>query len=433
MPRALQPHGGPRAVPSARPAPFLIVVSFFLLALGGVLLWSSPARAQGSSGILVSNSGHPAELMDSLALDTDSPRHAQRFTTGSDAPGYTLEVIQIGLYDNPGRDSAGNELTVTLNEESNGNPGTALCTLITPLTLARQGLHSFSAPGSGMDQCPGLRANTTYFAVIERANLDTSKIELSITSTHGGDSNSLEGWSIGNGAHRYVSASTPPWTHSSDSPNLYFRVHGVGIPHPPRVTGFDLHSDNDNPKGIWGNDETIWVSQSGTAPRLFAYKRSDGSRDSSKDFTTLSAAGNGAPTGLCSDGATMFVVDRDDDKVYAYTLSTGARDSTKDITLTSGNTMAEGLWCNDDTIWVVEDDVTGSNDIFAYNRADGTQNTIVDFPDLDPTVMGFPLNANPGASTPTARRCSWWTTRTPWSTPGRCRTRCATWKPRKRI
>ena len=396
-PRALQPHGGPRAVPSAHPAPFLLAVSLALLALalGGVLLWSSPARAQGSSGILVSNSGHPAELMDSLALDTDSPRHAQRFTTGSDAPGYTLEVIQIGLYDNPGRDSAGNELTVTLNEESNGNPGTALCTLITPLTLGRQGLHSFSAPGSGMDQCPGLRANTTYFAVIERANLDTSKIELSITSTHGGDSNSLEGWSIGNGAHSYVSASTPPWTHSSDSPNLYFRVHGVGIPHPPRVTGFDLHSDNDNPKGIWGNDETIWVSQSGTAPGLFAYSRSDGSRDSSKDFTTLAAAGNAAPTGLCSDGTTMFVVDRDDNKVYAYTVSTKAHDSTKDITLHADNNLAEGLWCDDDYVWVVDDDTAPNNDIFAYNRADGTQNTDIDFPDLDPTVDGSPLNANP--------------------------------------
>ena len=46
-------------------------------------------------------------------------------------------------------------------------------------------------------------------------------------------------------------------------------------------------------------------------------------------------------------------------------------------------------------MWVVDDDVVGSNDIFAYNRADGTQNTDVDFPDLDPEVMGSPLNANP--------------------------------------
>ena len=398
MPRALQHHGEPRAVPSAHPAPFLLAVSLALLALalGGVLLWSTPAQAQNPFRILVSNSGHSAETHNSSALDADFPRHAQRFTTGSDAPGYTLETLLIGFYRIADRSTPGSELTVTLNEESNGNPGAELCTLANPSSFGGFGMHTFSAPIMGMDQCPGLRANTTYFAVIERANLDTSAIELSITSTYGGDSHSAEGWSIGNGAHRYVSANTPPWTHSSDSPNLFFRVHGVGIPHPPRVTGFDLHRDNNNPKGIWGNNETIWVSQSGTAPKLFAYNRSDGSRDSIKDFTTLNAAGNESPTGLCSDGTTMFVVDRDDVKVYAYTLSTGARDSAKDITLASGNTMAEGVWCDDDTVWVVEDDDDdGSNDIFAYNRADGTQNTDIDFTDLDPEVMGSPLNADP--------------------------------------
>ena len=43
----------------------------------------------------------------------------------------------------------------------------------------------------------------------------------------------------------------------------------------------------------------------------------------------------------------------------------------------------------------MEDDSVPSNEIFAYNRVDGTQNTDVDFPDLDQEVMGSPLNANP--------------------------------------
>ena len=398
MPRALQHHGDPRAVPSARPAPFLRAVSLALLvlALGGVLLWSSPAQAQNPSRILVSNSGHPPESQNSVALDANFPRHAQRFTTGSDAAGYTLVTILVGLYSIADRATVGSELTVTLNEESGGSPGAALCTLSNPSAFGGFGMHSFSAPNSGMDQCPALRANTTYFTVIERANDNTSTIELTTTSTHGGDSKSLEGWSIGNGAHRYVSANTPPWTHSSDAPNLFIRVFGSGFPHPPRVTGFGLHSDNDNPQGIWGNGETIWVSQSGTGPKLFAYNRSDGSRDSSQDFNTLTGAGNERPTGICSDGTTMFVVDGDDNKVYAYTVSTKAHDSTKDITLAGGNTKSEGLWCDADTVWVAEDDFGGSNDIFAYNRADGTQNTAVDFPDLDPIVSGTNrLNANP--------------------------------------
>ena len=315
-------------------------------------------------------------------MDADFPRHAQRFSTGSDAPGYTLETILIGFYRIADRSAPGGELTVTLNEESNGNPGAALCTLANPSSFGGFGMHSFSAPIAGMGQCPGLRANTTYFAVIERANLDTSAIELSITSTYGGDSHSAAGWSIGNGAHRYVSANTPPWTHSSDSPNLFFRVHGVGIPHPPRVTGFDLHSDNNNPKGIWGNDETIWVSQSGTAPKLFAYNRSDGSRDSSKDFTTLNAAGNESPNGLCSDGTTMFVVDRDDAKVYAYKMSDTTRDSAKDIALVMANANATGVWCDANTIWVANEAVAAGNKIFAYQRSDGTHDSTKDMDSL---------------------------------------------------
>ena len=371
-----------------------ILTALVLAVVAGAILQASPAEAQNPFRILVSNSGHSAELNDSFALDADFPRHAQRFTTGSDAPGYTLETILIGFYRIADRSAPGGELTVTLNEESNGNPGTALCTLIDPSNFGGFGMHTFSAP-MGMGQCPGLRANTTYFAVIERANLDTSAIELSVTSTYGGDSHSVEGWLIGNGAHRYVSANTPPWTPSSDSPNLFFRVHGVGIPHPPRVAGFDLHSDNDNPKGIWGNDDTFWVSQNGTTDKLFGYNRSDGSRDSSQDFNTLTGAGNERPTGICSDGTTMFVADYDDNKVYAYTVSTKAHDSTKDITLASGNTKPEGVWCDVTNVWVVEDDSVPSNEIFAYNRVDGTQNTDVDFPDLDPTVNGSPLNANP--------------------------------------
>ena len=375
-----------------------ILTALVLAVVSGAMLQApQPAAAQTPLKILVNNSGHPAENLGSSSLDADIPRQAQQFTTGSDAAGYTLEKIFIGFKFIADPSTAGSELTLTLSEESSGSPGTALCTLRDPSIFNRSGgLHSYSTPNMGMDQCPALRASTTYFAVIERANLDTSAIELLTTSIYGGDSHNAEGWSIGNGAHRYVSANTPPWSHSSGSANILIRVQGVGIPHPPRVTGFDLHSDNNNPTGIWGNGKTIWVSQSGTAPKLFAYNRSDGSRDSSKDFTTLSAADNESPTGLCSDGTTMFVVDRDDNKVYAYRMSDTTRDSAKDVTLAMANANATGVWCDGDNVWVVEDDDdVGSNDIFAYNRADGTRNTDVDFPDLDPIVSGSPLNADP--------------------------------------
>ena len=63
-----------------------------------------------------------------------------------------------------------------------------------------------------------------------------------------------------------------------------------------------------------------------------------GSRDSSKDFNTLSAAGNNDVRGIWSDGTTMWVVDQYDDKVYAYNLASKARDASKDFSLPTEST-----------------------------------------------------------------------------------------------
>ena len=160
----------------------------------------------------------------------------------------------------------------------------------------------------------------------------------------------------------------------------------VPPPPPPRVTGFDLDSDNDRSSGVWGNDETIWVGNDdgGTGNKIFAYKRSDGSRDSAKDFDSLDGAGNDDVHGICSDGTTMFVADRVDDKVYAYQMSDRTRDSTKDITLAALNDDASGVWCDGATVWVGNDEFSASakDKIFAYKRSDGTHDSDKDMESL---------------------------------------------------
>ena len=114
-------------------------------------------------------------------------------------------------------------------------------------------------------------------------------------------------------------------------------IKGAAIP--PRVTDFDLHSSNSGPRGVWGNDDKFWVANdgSGAANKLYAYNRSDGSRDTTADFDTLNAANNRSLHRICSDGTTMFVTDHDDDKIYAYKMSDTMRDSGKDVTLNSAN------------------------------------------------------------------------------------------------
>ena len=74
------------------------------------------------------------------------------------------------------------------------------------------------------------------------------------------------------------------------------------------------------------------------------------------NFTTLVAAGNGAPRGIWSNGTTMWVVDPADDKIYAYTVATKVRDSSKDFNTLSaaGNNNPYGLWSNGTTMWVAD-------------------------------------------------------------------------------
>ena len=189
------------------------------------------------------------------------------------------------------------------------------------------------------------------------------------------------------------------------------------LPGPIRF-GFDLTRNGavrlDGLRGIWGNDDTIWVSKQPAAtvrddPKspgdesnyaltytdnlLFAYNRSDGSRSPDKDIRLHVgedphlnwAQYNTAPVGIWSDGETMFVVDTSDTKIYAYDLDDGSYDPGKDINLASDNNGATGIWGNDSTIWVANVDKRNSlvEKIFAYRRTDGAHDPDKDFNSLD--------------------------------------------------
>ena len=61
----------------------------------------------------------------------------------------------------------------------------------------------------------------------------------------------------------------------------------------------------------------MWVADWGD-DKLYAYDLATKARLPAKDFVTLGATGNTAPTGIWSDGTNMWVADLDDDKLYAY-------------------------------------------------------------------------------------------------------------------
>ncbi len=111
-------------------------------------------------------------------------------------------------------------------------------------------------------------------------------------------------------------------------------------------------------------DYTVSVNRGSDAP--FGWKAED-------DFDTMAAAGNTSPTGIWSDGRTMWVGDHADEKIYAYTLATGQRDSGKDFDdLEAGNAPPRernpsvgGLWFNNTTMWMAD---WFNETIYAYTR-----------------------------------------------------------------
>ena len=139
--------------------------------------------------------------------------------------------------------------------------------------------------------------------------------------------------------------------------------------------------------GIWSDDTTMWVLQDVVEPetdipivggdKIRAYTLSGFNRDSAKDITLDES--NTKPSGLWSDGTTLYTTDAGQKKVFAYTLSSGAHDSDKDFNLfdggdsllSDGNSWPAGLWSDGTTMWVTD----GDRAVYAYTLAARTGGT----------------------------------------------------------
>ena len=309
----------------------------------------------------------------------DVTLRAQGFTTGTAPGGYNLTSIGV-LFDQIGDVSeAPNVITATINEVNGTGPGTVFCTLGHPSAYAADSVNTYDA-----SSCSTLSRNTPYFVVLNRTDMTAGgTISIRRTSSFNEDGTPATGWSIAD-SRQYLPLNGS-WTTAAEAHLI--EIRGAAVPDPPkRVTGFDLHSSNSDPRGMWGNEDTLWVvndtSGSGTADKLYAYNRSDGSRDTTNDFDNLNGANNNSPWGICSDGTTMFVGDRGDDKLYAYKMSDTTADSTKDITLDSDNGEPRGMWCDETTVYVANDGATTANKVFAYTISGGAYDSTKDFEEL---------------------------------------------------
>ena len=136
---------------------------------------------------------------------------------------------------------------------------------------------------------------------------------------------------------------------------------------------------NDNPTGIWTDGTTIWVVDY-TDTYVYAYDR-DGNRVTDEGFDLH--ADNDDPRSIWSDQTTMWVSEGDDKKIYAYTLEGGSRDTGKEFNLDSGQIVASDLWSDGDTIWVVDFNL---GKLFAYVLEGGARLAEKDI-DVSDTVV----------------------------------------------
>ena len=178
---------------------------------------------------------------------------------------------------------------------------------------------------------------------------------------------------------------TTLWVADYQDEKIYAYTRGAPLIYPSVPYARDPNNDfntldaagNNGPTGLWSDGTTMWVADGDD--KIYAYNLSTKARDRANDFNTLQAAGNNSPRGLWSDGTTMWTTDGVDDKIYAYDLSTKARDPDKDFNTLVIN-VSQGLCSDGTTMWVAD---YQRKNLYAYNLSTKARDPDKDFNTLD--------------------------------------------------
>ena len=178
--------------------------------------------------------------------------HAQKFTTGADAAGYTVTSIDVLLRN---VHSNGNFPTITI-ESGATLPNAIVATLQTPTSGASAGdkPYRYTAPAS-----LALSANTSYWIVIGGGSSSVRKTGWTII-----DAGSAAGWSIESKTYRNNIRNNPGWSESPNSSATSLRINGMITGNqqavdPPTVSATPAVSGAGE-NGQWGPGETVEVS-----------------------------------------------------------------------------------------------------------------------------------------------------------------------------
>ena len=191
------------------------------LLLAIVALAAVVPEAQAQTTVKMVGNGTDGLTYSYLGTDSsgDYRELAQRFTTGSNAAGYTLSTAAIWFSTLPTNAADITNFVAAIYTNTSNRPGTVKYTLTNPSgNFATTGRKDFSAPADST-----LDAGTKYWLVLMNDNA-TDGENVTVTSTESEtDSSSLAGWSIQN--QRYQRASRSGSWGSSAS-QLQIRISG---------------------------------------------------------------------------------------------------------------------------------------------------------------------------------------------------------------
>ena len=198
-----------------------------------------------SADVLVSNVGQGS---GGVVVGGTSLDHAQGFTTGSSADGYTLTSVELGFRN-------ATEVTAPTVTVHTGTPtGTTVATLTGPATVGT-GLATFTAPDATT-----LAVNTDYYVRIEGGGAIMQIVNAYST---GEDANPSTGWTIHDeGYYRWAQA-TGAFERGGSVKQL--RINGTNGPvtpvtpvveDPPAGT-VSIHSE------YWQSGTGVWVKSEG--------------------------------------------------------------------------------------------------------------------------------------------------------------------------
>ena len=145
---------------------------------------------------------------------------AQGFTTGSNAKGYVLTQVDIGLRGGTGT----RQFTVSIWSDATGNsnPGTKLGTLTNPSSQTGDWVAPFTT-STGIH----LAANTKYWVVLDLTAHGTTTSHIVWTNSDEEDAGAEAGWSIADGGRSRAMTNT---TWSTRTSSMQMAIHATDVP-----------------------------------------------------------------------------------------------------------------------------------------------------------------------------------------------------------